>query len=111
MDSGVVARASRSLAAYGQGRGWPRWRATGVAKRREVATQPLSSRIGVGRTHWFASLPPPNRTGGSPASGSPVGGLTSKRIDGPKHGPLSSYTTPARERRRSANGSCPPHRD
>src|SRR5262249_43506278 len=26
-----------------------------------------------------------NRTGGSPASGSPVGGLTSKRVDGPTH--------------------------
>ena len=30
--------------------------------------------IGVGRTDWFQPLPPPNRTGGSPASGSPVGG-------------------------------------
>ena len=30
--------------------------------------------IGVGRADWFRLLPPPNRTGGSPASGSPVGG-------------------------------------
>jgi hypothetical protein len=30
---------------------------------------------------------PPNRTCGSPASGSPVGGFTSERIDGPEHGP------------------------
>jgi hypothetical protein len=31
--------------------------------------------IEVGTGHWFAPLPPPNRTGGSPASGSPVSGL------------------------------------
>src|SRR5271157_4439639 len=38
--------------------------------------------IGVGRADWFRSPLPPNRTGGSPASGSPVGGFTSKkRID------------------------------
>jgi hypothetical protein len=29
-------------------------------------------KIGVGMTHWCASPLPPNRTGGSPASGSPV---------------------------------------
>ena len=29
---------------------------------------------------------PPNRTGGSPASGSPVSGFTSRRIDGPRPG-------------------------
>ena len=40
-----------------------------------------SAYIGVGRTEWSRSPLPPNRTGGSPASGSPVGGLTSKRID------------------------------
>jgi len=28
--------------------------------------------IGVGKPHWFAAPLPPNRTGGSPASGSPV---------------------------------------
>jgi len=35
--------------------------------------------IGVGTIHWFASPLPPNRTGGFPASGSPVGGFTSLR--------------------------------
>ena len=30
--------------------------------------------IGVGRTHWVESPLPPNRTGGSPASGSLVDG-------------------------------------
>ncbi|MGO9019362.1 MAG: hypothetical protein ACLQVJ_13540, partial [Syntrophobacteraceae bacterium] len=35
--------------------------------------------IGVGTTHWIASPLPPNRTGGSPASGSPVDGFTSSR--------------------------------
>jgi hypothetical protein len=33
--------------------------------------------IGVGTVHWFAPLLPPNRAGGSPALGSPVGGFTS----------------------------------
>ena len=42
--------------------------------------------IGVGRTDWLRSLPPPNRTGGSPAYGSPVDGLTSERVDGPRRG-------------------------
>ena len=42
--------------------------------------------IGVGKAHWLEPPLPPNRTGGSPASGSPVDGLTSKRVDGPKHG-------------------------
>ena len=41
-------------------------------------------RIGVGRDDWFRPLPPPNRTGGSPASGSPVSSFTSMRI-----GPLT----------------------
>src|SRR6266404_7571816 len=36
--------------------------------------------IGVGRDDWFRLPLPPNRTGGSPASGSPVGGFTSSRI-------------------------------
>jgi len=43
--------------------------------------------IGVGTIHWFVSLLPPNRTCGSLASGSPVGGFTSMRtgaiFDGP----------------------------
>lgn len=36
--------------------------------------------IGVGRADWFRLPLPPNRTGGFPASGSPVGGFTSPRI-------------------------------
>jgi hypothetical protein len=44
------------------------------------------SLIGVGRTDWLRSLPPPNRAGGSPAHGSPVDGLTSERVDGPGRG-------------------------
>ena len=39
------------------------------------------SLIVVGRAHGFGLPLPPNRTGGSPAYGSPVGGCTSKRID------------------------------
>jgi len=50
--------------------------------------------IGVGRTDLFRSLPPPNRAGGFPAHGSPVGGFTSKRIDTLTHGLLSGYTVP-----------------
>jgi len=32
------------------------------------------SEIGVGKADWFRPPLPPNRTGGSPASGSPVNG-------------------------------------
>ena len=39
--------------------------------------------IGVGRRGYPSPLPP-NRTGGSPASGSPVGGLTHKGTDNPR---------------------------
>ena len=35
----------------------------------------FASRIGVGTTHWIAPPLPPNRTCGSPASGSPVSTL------------------------------------
>jgi len=38
-------------------------------------------KIGAGRIEWSRSPLPPNRTGGFPASGSPVGGFTSKRSD------------------------------
>src|SRR5712671_6147824 len=41
-------------------------------------------RIGVGSIDWFRSPLPPNRTCGSPASGSPVGGLTREGTDGPR---------------------------
>jgi hypothetical protein len=37
--------------------------------------------IGVGKADWFRPPLPPNRTGGFPASGSPVSGFTSMRID------------------------------
>jgi hypothetical protein len=51
---------------------------------------PLSSKpakfalIGVGKADWFRPPLPPNRTGGFLASGSPVNGVTSWRIDEPK---------------------------
>ena len=61
---------------------------------------PTKKWIGVGTTHWIAPPLPPNRTCGSPASGSPVGGVTSKRIDGPSHGPRPGKTTHAQRRRR-----------
>src|SRR6266849_483169 len=44
----------------------------------------LHVRIGVGSIDWFRSPLPPNRTCGSPASGSPVGGLTREGTDGPR---------------------------
>jgi hypothetical protein len=44
--------------------------------------------IGVGSIDWFRRPLPPNRTCGSPASGSPVGGFTRKGTDGPKDGCL-----------------------
>src|SRR5260370_38673245 len=39
--------------------------------------------IGVGRADWIRLPLPPNRTCGSPASGSPVDGLTFKRTHQP----------------------------
>ncbi len=43
-----------------------------------------------GRERRFVRIPlPPNRTGGSPASGSPVDGFTPKGIDEPFHGRLT----------------------
>ena len=53
-------------------------------------------RLLTGRTDW--SPLPPNRAGGFPAHGSPVGGLTSERIDRPVHRQLSSYTAHALQR-------------
>ena len=41
----------------------------------------LDEPIGVGTAHWLAPPLPPNRTGGSPASGSPVGGFTSRGLE------------------------------
>ncbi len=43
-----------------------------------------------GRERRFVRIPlPPNRTGGSPASGSPVDGFTPKGIDEQFHGRLT----------------------
>ena len=44
--------------------------------------------IGVGKTAHVRSPLPPNRTGGSPASGSPVGSITLKGIDRQRDGRL-----------------------
>ncbi len=46
--------------------------------------------IGVGRADWFRLPLPPNRTCGSPASGSPVDGVTCKRTGVLWHGLLAS---------------------
>jgi hypothetical protein len=51
--------------------------------------------IGVGSADWFRCPLPPNRTGGSPASGSPVGGLTFERTGTLRHGLLPSKTARA----------------
>jgi len=66
--------------------------------RRRVALPLPAAGIGVARVDWFRLPLPPNRTGGSPASGFPVGGLTAERIDRPpscvpslhRHYPASS---------------------
>ncbi len=42
--------------------------------------------IGVGTPHCVGAPLPPNRTGGLPASGSSVDGVTCERIDRPEHG-------------------------
>ena|GEM_PF-5675069 len=49
----------------------------------------------------------PNRTGGSPASGSPVSGLTPRGIDNTDHGHCSGCTAPARRSTHSANADGP----
>ncbi len=72
---------------------------------------PWLDAIGVGRTDWVRSPLPPNRTCGSPASGSPVGGVTSKRIDGPSDGLRLGKTAHARQRRCSATVCYPRSRN
>ncbi len=52
-----------------------------------IGRQIIQGGIGVGTSHWFGTPLPPNRTGRSPASGSPVDGVTFLRIDRPRHGP------------------------
>ena len=54
------------------------------------------------------SLPPPNRAGGFPAHGSPVGGFTSVRIDAEERGLRSWNTTPTLERTHWASAQLPP---
>jgi hypothetical protein len=39
-----------------------------------IGGEGINRYIGVGTADWFRLLPPPNRTSGFPASGSPVGG-------------------------------------
>ena len=48
-----------------------------------IALDVFAVEIGVGS--GFRRPLPPNRTGRSPASGSPVGGLTHEGTDGPAH--------------------------
>src|SRR5437763_17018804 len=63
--------------------------------------------IGVGRTSQFPL--PPNRTGGFPAYGSPVGGLTSKRVDAHEHEPHLRRTSLAPRRKHWASDCDPNH--
>ena len=49
----------------------------------------LQAHIGVRKADWFRPPFPPNRTGGFPASGSPVDGVTSERIERPWRGRFS----------------------
>src|SRR5687767_400973 len=55
--------------------------------------------IGVGRVDWLRLPLPPNRTGGFPASGSPVNGITSERVDEPCERRLPDCRTSARRSR------------
>jgi len=57
-------------------------------QRYQHSAAPPGLLIGVGSIDWLRHPLPPNRTCGSPASGSPVGGLTCERTDGPKDGRL-----------------------
>src|SRR5215813_2129089 len=59
--------------------------------------------IGVGGTDWLQSPLPPNRTGGSPASGSPVSSFTSLRVDPLTQRRPQSYRAPALQSRRLAS--------
>src|SRR3954453_20774084 len=68
--------------------------------------EPRNDRGREGRLSSRSPLPP-NRTGGSPASGSPVGGFTSERIDGPDHGRGCRRTAHAQQRRYSASDDGP----
>jgi hypothetical protein len=60
-----------------------------------------------GREKAKAPPLPPNRTGGFPASGSPVDGLTREGIDTPSGGPLPDCNSPAWQRTHSATTDAP----
>jgi hypothetical protein len=70
----------------------------------------LTVSTGVGKAHWLEPPHLPNRTGGSPAYGSPVDGFTSNRVDGPSHGLSPDGTALGWRRRRSAIVCCQAHR-
>ena len=67
----------------------------------------LQAHIGVGRTDWTRFPLPPNRTGGFPASGSPVDGFTPEGVDTPPDGPLPGRSTHGPQRTRWANADDP----
>ena len=77
-------------------------------KSRAAWKPPSFPRIGVGKANWIRPPLPPNRTGGIPASGSPVSGLTSERTEWPRRGPVPERTTPAWQRMHwgSDDGRC-----
>src|SRR5262252_4438258 len=59
--------------------------------------------IGVGRAALTQLPLPPNRTGGFPASGSPVSGFTSSRIDARRRRLSQEKTAPAPQSRHLAS--------
>src|SRR5262245_17599390 len=76
-----------------------------VPGHQDVGRLDITMQIGVGES---VLLPlPPNRTGGSPAYGSPVGGVTWLRIDRPQHGHAEEKTNPAEQRKHWASVDGP----
>ena len=66
---------------------------------RRLKKRPRSALLDRGRKDRLSRSPlPPNRTCGSPAYGSPVGGFTCDRTDGPAHGLAGERKAPARQR-------------
>ena len=57
----------------------------------------------AGKVHWIELPLPPNRTGGFPASGSPVDGVTFVRIDRPTDGLQRDVTAQGRQSSDSAS--------
>ncbi len=72
----------------------------------EAVSKLINSLIGVGRTGFPL---PPNRTCGSPASGSPVSGFTSERVDLTMHGRHQARAARALQSRRWASAGDLPH--